>query len=434
MKKYMRNSKVRFVICILTAALMVAYVNMAPVKAYVLDVEPKDAGTPVSTPEDLKAIKNDPAGNYYLANDIDMSGVEWEPFVFNGELNGCGYSVLNLTITKAGEDRADTYDGNYKVYDTCFAGMFSKIENASITDFNLVNVRADVEMEESCFVGSIAGYSSESTITNCTVSGELSLTVNAPMFGVGGIVGYGNGKISETTADTTLICIDTNVEERDEQFLGGICAAGYVNVDNCNVNIDGYVSDHGYVHNGGLIGMYIFYPKGQTYYGSITYNNVQGKITFFEDNTNRRAYCKAMIGEIMTYEFEYGGNAESFVSDERFEYDRNLLPETCDSPSYDAVVTEAVEGAFGYTTYTCNNCGYTYTDNYTIYQEPEEITTEPETETTKETEASESESTMVNQDNPDNMNIYKIVIIAVACAVLIIVIMVVLINRRNNKK
>lgn len=390
----------------------------------------------ISTPEGLIDIKDNPYGSYELTDNIDMEGVKWEPFSFYGALDGKGYCILNLEISDVGTDRRITYDGNYKEYDTCFAGLFSCMENAAITDINFYNICVDIDIEDNCFIGSIAGYSENSTITNSTVLGNLSLTVDAPMFGVGGVIGFGNGAVNQVTTNTTLICIDTNVNERDEQFMGGICGAGYVNMDNCDVTIDGYVSDHGYVHNGGLMGMYFFYPKGTSYYGSITSNRVSGKITFFEDNTDRRAYCKPIVGEYLTYEFEYTGNWESFTSDERHEYDKNLLPHMCENPEYDDVITEPLMDTFGYTTHNCKSCGYTYVDDYSIYVDPSKVEPDTEADTTKETttEATETETeTLSEGEDESNETVYKIIIAVVGVMVVITIIMVAVILKTKHK-
>ena len=49
----------------------------------------------------------------------------------------------------------------------------------------------------------------------------------------------GNGNISGCEADVTLVCTDAdkNSADRDEQFMGGIYADGYINVSDCVVNI-----------------------------------------------------------------------------------------------------------------------------------------------------------------------------------------------------
>ena len=395
----------------------------------------------ISSADEFSSIKDNPYGSYELACNIDMEGINWEPFSFYGTLDGKGFCVLNLEVTKLGQDSLVTYDGNYKEYDTVFAGLFSCIENATITNISFYDVCVDIDTDKNCFIGAIAGYSENSTITNSNIYGTLSLTVNAPMFGVGGVVGFGNGVMDSVVCDTTLICIDTNVEERDEQFMGGLCAAGYMNMDNCNVIIDGYVSDHGYVHNGGLMGMYFFYPKGTKFYGSITSNRVEGKITFFEDNADRRAYCKPIVGEYLTYEFEYTGNWESFLRDEIFEYDQNLLPHMCDNPEYDDVVTEPLVDAFGYTTHTCKTCGYEYVDDYRIYVDPASLETEESTEEVGTSEPSDTDvgdssaeaETLSEGEQENNQAVYKIIIAVVGVIVVITVAMMVVVLKSRKR-
>ena len=313
----------------------------------------------------LYAMAEDPFGTYFLAADVDMTGEVWTPFAFHGSLDGGRHSILNLTIDETGTAVKETYDGNMKVYDTCFAGFFDEMEGAQVRNLNLVNLRIDVETDLPCFIGGVTGYMADSSIENCTVQGILQLRVHDRMFGVGGIIGYGCGDVKDSRADVTLVCIDTDSSTKDEQFMGGVCAAGYPNINGCDVTISGFDSDHGYVHNGGLVGMYMFYPKGTKYRGSITDNNVTGKITFFEDNNNRRAYCNGFIGEIMNWDFENGRNKDDFIRDEVFTYDVDLVPHACENP----VMREEVTAAgceFGYTTYVCENCGYRETDRYTL--------------------------------------------------------------------
>lgn len=320
------------------------------------------------TVEDLLTMADNPSGNYVLMRDIDMTGVNWIPFTFSGILDGNGHALLNLKVTAVGEETADTYDGNMKVYDTSLSGLFSILRDATVSNLTLLGLDVSIETDKPCFIGGITGLLENSSITDCTINGTLSLMAHDRMFGVGGIIGYGHGLIENTSADVTLICIDTDAATRDEQFLGGACAAGYPDINHCTVQIAGYDSDHGYVHNGGLIGMYMFYPAGKTYYGSMTHNKVTGRITFFEDNTNRRAYCKDFVGEIVSWDFLNGSNTSDFVRDERFEYDKNLLPHTCAEPTYTDVVTEPGCDSFGYTLHTCSLCGYESYDCYTLKQ------------------------------------------------------------------
>lgn len=320
----------------------------------------------ISTYEDLLAIKDNPTGNYVLANDIDMSGKAWEPLDFSGNFDGNGHAILNVTVNSISQTTALTYDGNMISYDTYFAGFFGLLKNANVSNLKLVNEKVEINTEVPCFVGGITGYIEDSHISNCSISGRLSLTINAKMFGVGGAVGYGHGYVDDTNIDVTMVNVDTNKAERDEQFMGGAVGAGYVDVGGCNIKLKGYDSDHGYVHDGGIVGMYIIYPFGTSHYGYIKNCNVDGVISFFEDNTDRRAYCSEYIGEIMNWEFEYTGNTNTFTRDETFDYSKDLYPDMCESPQYNEVITESTCDSYGYTTYTCGTCGYSYTDNYTL--------------------------------------------------------------------
>ncbi len=315
--------------------------------------------------EDFMAIKDDPTASYVLDDDINFAGCieDWEPFTFRGVLDGNGHAILNLYVDRVGSAVYTTYDGNFKTYDTKFAGIFDACIGATIKNLSILGMEAHVDIDESCFVGSLAGYTENTRITNCKVEDtRLFLHVNAPMFGVGGLVGYGYGKVKDCDISTTLVCVDKNKEERDEQFMGGVYAAGYLDVDYCDVYVDGYDSDHGYVHDGGIVGMYIFYPNLNIgYHGSFTHNNVDGMITFFEDNTNRRAYCAPIWGEVMIWDFDYDGNTETFTRNEVFDYSTDLYPDKCDEPHY--IQTERVEPDcyhYGYIMSTCEKCGYSY--------------------------------------------------------------------------
>lgn len=345
------------------------------------------AGTeplPIYTYEDLLQIAEDPGGSYILMDHIDMEGLAWEPVDFSGSFDGNGFSLLNLAVEEVGAGTAETYDGNYKVYDTSFAGFFGILKGAEVSDLHLVNLKVQVETDQPCFIGGIAGYSQDSTVRGCSIQGRLELSAHDRMFGVGGIVGYGSGLIQQTSAEVTLVCTDTDAASRDEQFMGGAYAAGYMDLDQCDVVVDGYGSDHGYVHDGGLVGMYIFYPRGLDYHGRVTDNRVRGRITFFEDNTDRRAYCSGYMGEIMNWDFTNSGNSADFERNEVFDYSVDLKPDMCADAVHRETVTEPGCDTFGFTTIQCGGCGYTYTDRYTLYRHSVEEWSVSKAPTTKE--------------------------------------------------
>lgn len=321
--------------------------------------------TLIYTYEDMEQIRKAPSGSYKLMNDIDFAGKTWKPLDFSGTFDGSGFAVLNCTVDSVTSDTRLTYDGNMIDYDTVFAGFFGIVENAEIKNFSLYGLNVDVHVKGECFAGGMAGYMDESVIENCTIEGTVSLYVDGKQIGTGGAAGFGNGEILNCTIDTTQICVDENVDQKDEQFMGGAYADGYISLARNDITIRGYDSDHGYVHDGGLCGMFIVYPEDNYYYGFFTDNSVNGFITFFEDNEDRRAYCERGIGEDMSETFDAWGNEYDFEADERFEYGEDLLPHTCENPTYTKEEKSGICPDYGHTEYTCDLCGYTYNADYT---------------------------------------------------------------------
>lgn len=321
----------------------------------------------IYTFEDLCKIAENPSGNYILMADIDMNGLDWPAITFTGNFDGNGHILLNANKIGISTETRVTYDGNRKTYDTHFGGFFSILEHATVRNLRLINIDMNVNYEGDCFLGGIAGFFSDSAIENCTVSGTIRLDVTGKMFGVAGIVGYGNGSILKCKGDVTLINIDKDKDNKDEQFLGGVCACGYPDLDGCEINLAGYISDHGYVHSGGLLGMYIVYPTRFQRDGYIKNNTLEGFITFFEDNRDRRAYCDQRCGEIMDWMFSDSGNRYRFTRDERKTYSTDLLPHCdCKEPAFADTIVPATCSDAGYTYHLCKNCSYSYRDQYTL--------------------------------------------------------------------
>ena len=320
--------------------------------------------TEISDLEGLLAIADDPDGKYLLTADIDMAGVIWTPIPFRGTLDGAGHTLYNLKVESVGVDTLVTRDGNLIPYDTVFAGLFSVMEHATIRDLKLVGAELSVESDEHCFVGLLAGYMYRCSIQGCSVQGKARLVNHAVQTGIGGIVGYGAGDFGYCRADVELVFEDRNLDQRCEQFMGGILSCGLVNIEDCVVHIDGYDSCHGYVHNGGLVGMY--YHCGMRFTPESMANNyISGFISFFEDNPDRRAYCAATFGEHLQMPRRYTGNRDDFERRETRDYSTVLSPEKCAEPVYNDEVVPPGCDVWGFTHHTCLNCGYSWADSYT---------------------------------------------------------------------
>ena len=320
--------------------------------------------TEIRDVEGLLSMAQNPSGRYRLAADIDMSQVNWTPIAFSGELDGGGHCLYNLRVTSAGPDRKNTYDGNKKEYDTGFLGLFSVLEKASVHDLKITGAYVTVDNDSHCFAAILAGYMNRSDIRAVSVSGRVRMNNSAVMAGVAGLVGYGCGTFDRCDARVELIFEDRNFASRCEEFMGGVLACGIASINGCVVDIDGYDSCHGYVHNGGLVGMY-YHCLTNYDCGPVNNNIITGRITFFEDNPDRRAYCEATIGEPLSKPTKTKGNHADFKSQEVKTFDVVLEPEKCAEPQYTDAVTPPAGSHWGFTRHTCAVCGYHYTDSYT---------------------------------------------------------------------
>lgn len=321
--------------------------------------------TDISDAAGMLAIAGDPNGSYRLTADINMEGVEWIPSEFHGTFDGQGHTVYNLTVTEAGTKTLTTYDGNLKPYDTVFAGLFSDASGATVENVSLTGLYICVTAGTNCFAAGIAGFTDGTVISGCSVSGRIWMYGESVMVGVAGIAGFGSADISGCDADVELVFADRSEGTKCEQFMGGVLGCGVASINDCTVTIDGYDSCNGYVHDGGLVGLFYNCCRAEGPF-AVTNCVITGMITFFENNIDRRAYCVAGFGETLTGQSEYSGvDGTGFVRNEVFTYDEELYPETCASPEYTDEVTAGTCDSWGYTTHTCAVCGYSWTDTYT---------------------------------------------------------------------
>lgn len=161
--------------------------------------------------------------------------------MFNGILDGNGYTILNLTI----------YNTN-----NFYTGLFACVgQNASIRNLTLENA----DLNGINYIGGIAAYSLGS-ITDCHVSGKITyLSKNDYKVFLGGIAGRGENDLNGCTADVLI----TVQEIGSELYVGGI--VGYYAFDmrntdknltitaNATINITAKENGNT-IHAGGAIG------------------------------------------------------------------------------------------------------------------------------------------------------------------------------------
>ena len=173
----------------------------------------------VSDRAGLEAINDNLRGNYYLTNDIDLSGKEWKPIgeewynEFRGTFDGQGHVIHNMTIKKGVRE----------------IGLFGQIKGAEIRNVGLVNTNIDIH-ERRAWVGGIAGYvvsGAASRVLNCYNTGKIVVYVYDPGYGdaynvanVGGITGYATSW--GLYVYDCYNAADITVHSDEDSFVGGI--------------------------------------------------------------------------------------------------------------------------------------------------------------------------------------------------------------------
>ena len=150
-----------------------------------------------------EAVQKDMTLNCTLADNIDLTGIDWTPIgtsignSYTGTFDGGGHTITGLTVT--GSDR--------------YTGLFGFIKG-TVKNVVLEGVRITSD-NSSGYAGGVAGYSFEGNIENCSVSGSVSGS------DVGGVVGYQQGgSITGCSSSTTV---------KGTQRAGGV--AGTTNYD-----------------------------------------------------------------------------------------------------------------------------------------------------------------------------------------------------------
>ena len=208
--------------------------------------------TVIKTAQDLQNIANNLSGKYILMADINLSGFSWTAIgtsssAFTGELNGNGFTISNLSISKSTTD---------------YQGLFGYIKNAKLKNITLSNVN----VSGNDTVGGLVGYAYGATIENVKVSGNITATATR----AGAVVGaaYRSTSISNVTTSGTISANSTS---------GGI-VGDFQNSSLMYAYSSANVSTNGSA--GGLVG-YAYYSTinvVEHYGGTLTNNATSGAV------------------------------------------------------------------------------------------------------------------------------------------------------------
>lgn len=183
-------------------------------------VDATDGIIEISTPEELDAIRYNLGGNYQLVKDIDMTGYyTFEPIgneldgAFTGSFDGNGYTIKNLELNY----------GSYK-----YVGLFGYLDGP-VQNVNLENI----EVQAARYGGGIAGYGDENgSISNCNVSGSISVSNDYFDVYAGGIAGYSSALIKYCNNNAEIK--SDGLGGNAYTFCGGIVGTSEADIFECN--------------------------------------------------------------------------------------------------------------------------------------------------------------------------------------------------------
>jgi len=198
----------------------------------------RPACTAVSTVADLQAISNNLAGDYCLANDIDVGSIaNFDPLAMNGAsftgtFGGGGHKIRNLKMNNTDQDDV---------------GLFGRLNNATIENLTLENV-AVASTKIGAILGALAGHAAGATlISDVHVSGQVA--VNATGSTIGGLVA-----VLQDTSVIEKSSVAAEVGTLDDTNAGGLAGESHSGTSIRNSYSTGLVFCTDNCDAGGLVG------------------------------------------------------------------------------------------------------------------------------------------------------------------------------------
>ncbi len=141
---------------------------------------------------------------FTVANDINLSGHYWIPIgdsdsrYFAGTFDGNGHTITGLIISATGS-----------AYTGLFGYLYGTVRDLGVTD---VDITVDnTSLSSNGFVGALAGYANDITISGCWSTGSISYTdpgVSSIFGSVGGLIGYSLGcDVSNCYSAVSINCL-----------------------------------------------------------------------------------------------------------------------------------------------------------------------------------------------------------------------------------
>ena len=136
-------------------------------------------------------------------------------FPFSGTYDGDGHSIIKLVVENAN-----------------IAAMFAYLHNGCIKNLNLEN--ENVHAYYGTLASGLVGEAENSTISNVTVSGQVSATGVLPSVELSGIVGSSTG--TEISGCVSMLSFDVTLATGENVYIAGVAMGSDVRVTNCLVS------------------------------------------------------------------------------------------------------------------------------------------------------------------------------------------------------
>ncbi len=247
-----------------------------------------ETGIAISDVDGLKAIANNPSGNYYLTKDINLMGEDWTPIPeFSGTLDGKGHKIYAFML----------------ICNVSVNVNYGFISNNNGTLKNIVFSEVDVTLTQNsrdAFIGVAVGANNGSLI-NCTVANDCKIKVNmqvgtAAAF-VGGLVGYHTGVMN-------------GCQSSAEIHSSTLSDSGYLH---CEMGgLVGRISENGSAKNSSYTGK-IDVPYIAVWGGGRTFNCCIGGFAGKVMGKTENCFANAQISLTYVNDTTYGHSIGGFV-------------------------------------------------------------------------------------------------------------------------
>lgn len=160
---------------------------------------------------------------YVLTDNINMGNLAFYPIgigdkIFKGSIDGQGYSITNITLTEETKEE-----------DESVAGLFTKLDNATIKNININAIVIELKEQDNLYVGALAGLTNNTILENIAFSNvKINILENENVkdintINIGGISGYDK--------DSTLknIYVNNKVIYKDKEKKGSLF--GWTNIE-----------------------------------------------------------------------------------------------------------------------------------------------------------------------------------------------------------